>query len=182
MEQDRLVFNTALSSLNSAATAANPKIVASVETVWKAILKHREASYDIGFYADILTKEEWCDLPSNSRQRERVKAIANAGDARQLLLSVEKGPQLVIDSSCGPVSTTACFLHESLPTSQSCRQCKRPCPSDQLGGARPFVFRGRAGGISRLPEAGRRLRSMPPDRRPDQRTGHRSGKARGSPP
>jgi len=86
MEQDRLVFNTALSSLNSAAAAANPKIVASVETVWKAILKLREASYDIGFYADILTKEEWCDLPSNSQQRERVKAIANAGEARQLLL------------------------------------------------------------------------------------------------
>jgi isoleucyl-tRNA synthetase len=86
LEQDRLVFNTALSSLNSAAAAVNPKIVASVETIWQAILKVRDASFPIGFYADILTKEEWCELPNNPRQRERVAAIANAGDARQHLL------------------------------------------------------------------------------------------------
>ncbi len=86
MEQDRLVSNTALSSLNAASSAANPKIVAAVESVWAAMLKLREASSDTGYFADLTTKEEWCGLPSRPRQAERVLAIAEGGAARQRLM------------------------------------------------------------------------------------------------
>jgi hypothetical protein len=86
MEQDRLVINTALSSLNAAASAANPKIVAAVESVWAAILKLRDASGDTGFFADLTTKEEWCGLPGSPRQAERIRAIAEGGAGRQRLM------------------------------------------------------------------------------------------------
>ena len=71
LEQDRLVLNTAVASLNSAAAAANPKIVESVETIWQAILKLRNATPGIDLYADILTKEEWCDLPGTRVWRKK---------------------------------------------------------------------------------------------------------------
>ena len=86
IEQNHLILTTAMSSLTSAAAAANPKVVEAVETIWKAIIRLRDESYAAGFYADITTKEEWCNLPSHPRQKEQVKAIAEAAEKRHHLL------------------------------------------------------------------------------------------------
>jgi hypothetical protein len=72
LEQDRMIINTALPSLNAVSAAFHEHILKAVETLWDAMLKLGNAFPGVTLYADILTQEEWCNLPGDARTKDKM--------------------------------------------------------------------------------------------------------------